>query len=150
VNVRAEITRRQGCEADREFLYDLLKRALGPHIEATYGPWDDNWQRRHFLETTTPSAHEIVESQGCPIGCLLIEEHPEALELHRILIVPENQNRGIGSSLMRQILSAAIRKNECVRLQVFRANHPGIRFYQRLGFQSVGETETHVIMKHAV
>ncbi len=149
-NVVTEITLRPGCEADREFLYDLLKRALGPHIEATYGPWDESWQRSHFLATTIPTAHEIIESQGSPIGCLLLEERPESLELHRILILPEHQNRGIGASLVREILSAAVRKNKSLRLQVFRVNHPGIRFYQRLGFQSLGETETHLIMEHAV
>ena len=47
VNVTQEITRRLGSDSDREFLYVLLRRSLGPHIEATYGQWDKAWQREH-------------------------------------------------------------------------------------------------------
>jgi len=148
--VEAEIVRRPGCEADREFLYELLARALGPHIEAAYGAWDEGWQRRHFLETTVPSAHEIVESRGTPIGCLLVEETPQLLEVHRIFILPEHQGRGIGARLMREILAAATRESKCVRVQVLRVNHAGIRFYERLGFQRRGETATHLILDHRV
>jgi len=36
-----------------------------------------------------------------------------------------------------------------VRLRVFRVN-PARRFYERLGFVTTGETETHVLMEHPV
>jgi GNAT superfamily N-acetyltransferase len=145
-----EIARRPGLDTDREFLYQLLRSALGPYVEATYGPWDEDWQRGHFVATTVPRAHEIVEFRGIPIGCLLIEERPDSVELHRILIVPEHQSRGIGASLMDEILFAAAQQNKRVRLQVFRVNQRGIRFYQRLGFRPVDETATHVVMEHVV
>ena len=149
VRMANEISRRPASEADREFLYDLLRESLGPHIEATYGPWDEKRQRRSFLETTDLIEHEIVELDGASIGSLHVEEHQDSFELHRIFILPENQNRGIGTRLVREILSAAASKNKSVRLQVFRVS-PAIRFYHRLGFQDVGETETHVLMEHAV
>ncbi|MEE2664305.1 MAG: GNAT family N-acetyltransferase [Myxococcota bacterium] len=100
-----EIVRRPGSEQDRELLYTLLERALGPQIERTYGPWDESWQRQHFLETSDPTAHEIIELAGQPIGCLLLEERPECLELHRIFLFSEQQNRGIGAGLLREVLS---------------------------------------------
>ncbi len=142
------ITRRQASESDRELLYDLLKRALGPHIEATYGPWDEGWQRQNFSETTDPAAHEIVELNGEPIGCLLVTKHADYIELDRVFVLPEHQNCGIGAGLVREVLDAAVRDGKVVRLQVFRMN-PAVRLYERLGFVRVGETETHVIMSHA-
>jgi len=45
VSATNEIVRRPGSEQDRELLYTLLERALGPQTERTYGPWDESWQR---------------------------------------------------------------------------------------------------------
>ena len=143
-----ETTRRSGRVSDRDFLYHLLVRALRPHIEATYGPWDEQWQRARFLETTEPARHEIIEVAGEPIGAMLVEERDQCLELHRILLLPEYQSQGIGGRLMRDLLSEAARGGRAVRLQVFRVS-PAVRFYERLGFARVGETETHVTMEHS-
>ena len=142
------ITHRPGSDSDLEFLYLLLKRSLGPHVEATYGPWDEQWQRTRFLETTDPSEHRVVEFNGQPIGCMLVEETSEALQLHRVLLLPEHQNRGIGSTLVHELVERAVDRGKPVRLQVFRVS-PAVRFYARLGFRPVGETETHVLMEYA-
>lgn len=142
-----EITRRAGTEADREFLFELLKRSLGPHIRATYGAWNEAWQRRRFLETSDPTAHEIVESEGAAIGCLLVEESVGAVALHRVFLLPEHQNRGIGTELVSELLRAASRRGKPVRLRVFRVS-PAVRLYERLGFRRVGLTDTHLLMEH--
>ncbi len=149
VKMAEEITRRPGSDLDREFLYALLRRSLGPHIEATYGRWDEAWQREYFLKTTDPSKHEILESNGEAIGCLLVEERPQSLQLHRILLLPEHQNRGIGARVMQQLMARASSQGKAFRLQVFRVN-PAVHFYERLGFKRIGETETHFLMEHAV
>lgn len=140
--VSGGIRLRPGVEGDRERLYTLLRRALGPHVEAIYGPWDDAWQRRRFDETTDPTAHEIVEQGGEAVGCLLAESTPEALVLHRIFLLPEVQGRGLGSRLVRELQAGA----QVIRLQVFRES-PAVRFYERLGFRRLGETDTHVRME---
>lgn len=143
---RAATSRRPATADDRDFLYELIRRSLGPHVEATYGAWDDGWQRQHFQETTDPATHEIVERDGCSIGCLCVEEGESELELQRILLLPEHQNQGIGAALMRSVLDAAARSGKSVRLQVFRVS-PAIRFYERLGFRRIAETATHVVMR---
>lgn len=144
-----QITRRPGSDSDREFLYTLLRRSLGPHVEATYGAWDEAWQREHFLASSDPRRHEILEADGEPIGCLLLEEgEPDLLRLHRIFLLPEHQNQGVGTRVMRELLSAASSQGKAVRLRVFRVS-PAVRFYERLGFRRVGQTPTHVLMEHA-
>ena len=144
--MKYETIRRPGSPEDREFLFVLLRRALGPQIEETYGPWDEEWQRRHFLDTTDPTEHEILESDGTPMGCLLFSETPDELWLNRIFLLPEYQNQRIGTRIMEQLISAASARGQVLRLQVIRTS-PAFRFYERLGFRTVGETETHLLLE---
>lgn len=141
-----EFLRRPGTDADAEFIFECITTALGPHVVATYGAWDEDWQREHFARTTDPRKHEVLEVSGAPIGCLLIEECDAYVELHRILVVPKFQNRGIGTCVVREVLRAARSTGRPTRLQVFRIS-PARRLYERLGFSVVSESKTHFIME---
>ncbi len=143
-----ELRQRSGSDADAEFIFRCIQVALGPHIVATYGAWDETWQREHFARTTDPREHEILEASGTPVGCLLVEERPGHVELHRILILAEFQNQGIGTRVVQEVLARARSTGRPTRLQVFRVN-PARRLYERLGFRVVGESETHLLMEAA-
>jgi len=134
-----EVCRRTGTEIDSEFIFECIKCALGPYVVQTFGPWDEQWQRDYFRRTTNPTTHEILELNGEPVGCLLVSEADDRLDLHRILILPAFQNRGIGSRVIADVLQFARAKGKPVRLQVFRVN-PARRLYERMGFVLVGET----------
>jgi GNAT superfamily N-acetyltransferase len=146
--VTEEISLRIATAKDLEFLYSLLKAALGPYVEQTYGPWHEEEQRDRFFEFTKPEAHQIVESDGQPIGCLNIEWLPDEVKLKRVFLLPAFQKRGIGSRLVRQVLSEAKLAGLPVRLRVFKVN-PAQRLWQRLGFRVSGETDSHILMEHA-
>lgn len=143
-----ELVQRSGTDADAELIFACIKLALGPHVIATYGAWDEDWQREHFARTTAPRTHEILEVSGTPAGCVLVEEDAAHLEIHRILILPEFQNQGIGTRVVQQILSKARSTGRPTRLQVLRVN-PARRLYERLGFSVVGESKTHYRMEAA-
>jgi GNAT superfamily N-acetyltransferase len=140
-----DISLRTGTAADLEFLYDLLKVALGPYVEQTYGAWDDAAQRRRFAARTRPESHQIVELGGRPVGCLFVQRTPEAVKLNRVFLLPEIQRRGIGTRLVRRVMREARSEGLPVTLRVLKVN-PARRLYERLGFDVVGETETHVLM----
>jgi GNAT superfamily N-acetyltransferase len=89
-----------------------------------------------------------VESAGQPIGCLNVEWLPGEVKLKRVFLLPVFQNRGIGSRLVRQVLSEAKSTGLPVRLRVFKVN-PAQRLWQRLGFVVSGETDSHILMEHA-
>lgn len=58
----------------------------------------------------------------------------------RTLIVDETvRSREIGTSVMRCVLS----EHDDVVLRVLKVNTRAKRFYQRLGFQTVGESDEH-------
>jgi ribosomal protein S18 acetylase RimI-like enzyme len=143
-----QITLRRATADDLEFLFTLLEAALGPYVEQTYGPWQEDDQRRRFFATTRPETHEVVELGGRPIGCLKVERQAEQIRLQRVFLLPEHQSRGIGERLVRDLLDDARSAGLPVRLRVFKVNHPAQRFYRRLGFAVTGETDTHVLMQH--
>lgn len=141
-----EIGRRRATSEDADFLYDVLKRALGPHVEATFGEWDDEWQRQEFERRSDAAAHEILIAEDLPIGCLKLREHPNHWSVDRIFLLPEWQNRGLGADVMTEVIESAGRAGKPIKLRVFRVS-PARRFYERLGFSVVGETETHYLME---
>lgn len=143
----AGITLRDAAADDVEFLFSLLRASLGPYVVQTFGPWDDAEQRTRFLETTDPATHRIVEQDGRPVGCLAVRRLPDEVRLNRVLLLPEVQNRGIGTQLVREVVAKARAAGLPVRLRVFRVN-PARRLYERLGFVATGETDTHVLMEH--
>lgn len=148
MNVKNEITLRIARSEDLEFLFSLLKAALGPYIERTYGAWHEAEQHERFITGTRPETHEVVELAGEAVGCLAVEWLPDQVKLNRVFLLPGVQGRGIGTQLVRQVLAQARASHLPVRLRVFKVN-PAQRLWQRLGFIVVGETETHWLMEHA-
>ena len=66
--------------------------------------------------------------------------------MRTIEILPEYQNRGVGSAVIRDVLAQAQAEGLPVGLQVLKVN-PARRLYERLGFNVVGETATHYLMR---
>lgn len=78
-----DITLRVAGPDDLEFLFHVLKTSLGPYIEQTYGPWQEEEQRARFFERTKPETHHIVERAGEPIGSLDVAWLPDEVKLNR-------------------------------------------------------------------
>jgi N-acetylglutamate synthase-like GNAT family acetyltransferase len=146
--VSEAITLRTARDEDLEFLFELLKASLGPYVEATFGPWQEEEQRSLLFASTRPETHQVVELEGRPIGCLAVARRPGEIRLQRVFLLPELQNRGIGSRLVEGLLEEARSAGLPLRLRVFKVNHRAQHFYRRLGFVVTGETDTHVLMQH--
>lgn len=144
----SRIELRAGGSGDFDFLWRLQCEAMRPNVEREFGPWDETFQRDLFELNTDPTSHEIIELDHEPIGCQWVRQHPDALELVRLHLLPSAQGRGIGTHLINLILLRAAGAELPVRLQVFRTS-PAQRLYSRLGFRTVGRTESHVSMEHA-
>ena len=71
------------------------------------------------------------------------------LVIASIQLLPEHQGRGIGTSLINVFLDEARDQGNDVTLQVLKVNGRARQLYERLGFSTVAETDTHVLMKAA-
>lgn len=65
------------------------------------------------------------------------------LMIHKLYVRPSCQGRGVGRAFVRYLTAEAQRLNcQALRLKVFHLNRAAIQFYQRLGFEMIGEELT--------
>jgi GNAT superfamily N-acetyltransferase len=89
----------------------------------------------------------VIQASGIDVGILAIVRKPECVKLNQLLILPEYQSRGIGTACMMRIIEDAAASELPVRLRVLKVNSRGAAFYQRLGFRSIGASDTHLLME---
>jgi ribosomal protein S18 acetylase RimI-like enzyme len=117
------------------------------YVEKVWG-WDEAWQKTYCLQHFDPEALQIVVLDCTDIGCISVADRDRELFLRSIEIMPEYQNKGIGTFLIKEIILHAQRENKPVALQVLKTNTRARILYQRLGFSDCGETETHYRMTY--
>ncbi|MCI0397735.1 MAG: GNAT family N-acetyltransferase [Chloroflexi bacterium] len=144
-----QYTLRPATSEDYHFLYHLIEVCLKEYVAATWG-WDDDFQQRHFAQHFDVTGCQIILVDGRPAGQRTVVERGEELFLAAIYLLPEYQNRGLGSALIREIIVQAEQSGRPVTLQVLKANRPARRLYERLGFFISGETNTHYEMRREV
>lgn len=85
---------------------------------------------------------------GAPVGyaMLVAPDHPDLqkpgdLELKRIYLLPGWQGGGNGIALLEKIFEAAkVRGAQRLLLAVYESNSRAVAFYERAGFEHIGET----------
>ncbi len=130
---------------DYNFLYELKKKTLKNYISKTWG-WDEEWQKDYFSKNFKPELIKIITILGKDIGCISILEEGEQYFLSLIEILPKYQNQGIGTKLIKEILSKAEKNNKLVYLRVLKTDNKAQNLYKRLGFLIEEQTETHIKM----
>ncbi|MFN2122158.1 MAG: GNAT family N-acetyltransferase [Candidatus Promineifilaceae bacterium] len=142
------ITTRNAIGSDKDFLWRLKVAAMRNHIELAYG-WNDETQYKFFENRFQPKGIQIIRYGDQDVGMYELQEHDKYWFLARIEILPEFQNRGIGSTIIQRMIDDATIADKPLRLQVFKAN-PAQSLYERLGFVKTDETETHIEMECAI
>lgn len=87
----------------------------------------------------------IIQAEGLPIGQILLAEREGGYVLVDIALLPEFQNRGYGTALLKEI-QERIAPGECLNLTVYKDN-PAQNLYQQLGFHVIAETELYLMME---
>jgi len=143
---RVPFALRPAAQNDEDFAWQIFKLTMQESITAVWGGWDDvRWNtffRRHY----DPGLTRIIVVDGRDVGILRAEERPDEVWLDTVEIAPEQQGRGLGSTIVRAVLADARSRNRAVGLQVNRANRARL-LYERLGFIEVGSTDTHHLMR---
>jgi len=132
-------------DSDYNFIYQVKKDAYKNYVEMNFGSWNEEDQQGYFakfMEAYKDGA-VIITKDGIDIGFYNGEVVDDTYEIGNICIIPEYQNRGIGTAILKDILDA--NRDRTVTLQYFKQNPVG-RLYERLGFKVVGETKFHYQM----
>ncbi len=131
---------------DSEFAYGLKKASLGEYVARIWG-WDEAFQRGFHEREFNAEGTEIIVRGGRDVGLARIEREADHIYIRHLYVLPEAQNQGIGSQIMRDVLDEARKKKVPVRLHVLKVNGPARTFYEKHGFRVVDETRTHYRME---
>jgi len=124
---------RQATHDDYDFLYQLHVEAMREYVEATWG-WQEEWQQEYFARKFDPENRQIIQIDGQDAGVIVLEQRVEELYIGLIEILPAFQRRGVGTFIVRQLISTAHSDGLPVSLHVLKTNAPARRLYERLGF----------------
>jgi ribosomal protein S18 acetylase RimI-like enzyme len=107
--------------------------------QAVFLKWQFDLQRREY-DTRFPDAeYDVILIDDCPAGRIWIGRDDQQIRLLDIAILPEFQNRGAGTLLLRRLIDESKRAGKALRHMVFVLNNDAHRFYERLGFVVIEE-----------
>ena len=141
-----EIELRQATVADIKFLWDVFRVSMKDYITQTRGEWNEEREESQFRHQLDLSAAQVIRSNNLEVGFIMAPIKDGARWIHTICIVPEHQNRGIGTEVIRSVIAEAKEQKMPLYLSVLKVN-PARRLYERLGFGVIEETKHHFRMK---
>lgn len=151
----SSITLRPVRPEDRELLLRLYASTREEELALT--DWDeekkrafvagqfaaqDSWYRERY-----PGASlDVILAGGEPAGRLYVHRREREIRLMDIALLPEHRGRGIGGSLLHDLLAegAAAGKRVTIHVEVY---NPAMRLYERLGFRQAGEIGIYRLME---
>lgn len=139
---------RASQSADANLFYNVTEQTMRTHVLAAGGTWDEERRRRESVEDSANPNASIILVGAIEAGILVVERRPHEVHLQDLYLLPRYQGHGIGSALVSALQKEAIARCVPLRLQVLKVNSAK-RFYERLGFSVVEETEYFFHMQYA-
>ncbi|NGN97178.1 GNAT family N-acetyltransferase [Grimontia sp. S25] len=140
-----QITLRKATESDMDFLFEFRDLTMRKYLEQVGMPTSrENYEARIRYQF---DCAEIIEYSGKPIGLIKAAYCLETnmWKLIQIQVHPDYQGRGIGESVIKNLLGVAKETNTTVQLSVIKTN-PAQQLYSKLGFIRIEELEQEFIM----
>lgn len=142
-------------ERDGEFIEKVYRSTREKELNLTGWPEDQKHrfiimqsmaQLVDFKRNYKGTNYRIILYKKKPAGRLYLWETNSEVWVIDISLLPEFRGKGIGRSILSDIIERSRKKNKTVALHVALGN-PARRLYERLGFKKVGATATHDCME---
>ncbi|KFG03562.1 MULTISPECIES: GNAT family N-acetyltransferase [Streptomyces] len=133
-------TMRPARPADVGPIAELRALVMRPDLERL-GRYDPDRVRRRLRDSFDPAHTWIIEVGGAFAGCVALRPAADAHWLEHFYLAPHLQGTGIGSAVLRTLLTRSAPTGLPVRLNVLQGS-PARRLYERHGFRP--ETEDRV------
>jgi RimJ/RimL family protein N-acetyltransferase len=141
------ITFRHATQDDLELTYQIKELSIKPYVEKIWG-WDEEDQLAFHQKGFKPEGIRILQNeQSEPIGLLDLIEDNACVYIKSLLICDFAQGKGIGTTILSEIIGKARLTNRRVELQVFVVNERARKLYESLGFKTIGQTNLHYQMR---
>ena len=101
--------------------------------------WQFDLQRREYDVRFPDAAYNVILVDGRPAGRIWTGADKDQIRLLDIALLPEFQNHGVGTVLLRRLIDQARQAGKPLRHMVYVLNNEADRFYERLGFVVIEE-----------
>jgi GNAT superfamily N-acetyltransferase len=136
------------CTADhKDFAFSVTEETMRTYVEQAFGSWDADMQRRRSDESFDAATYSLIVVDRVWAGILAVEDRPAEIFVSKIFLLPRFQRRGIGSTLIGQLIERADSAGKPLRLRVLIVN-PARSLYERLGFVITRSTPEHHYMEY--
>jgi ribosomal protein S18 acetylase RimI-like enzyme len=139
--------RRPVVDDDREYLFELFCSTLAPENPLLMLPLAEretllrmqfDAREEQYRATYTLADFDLLLLNGMPVGNLYADRGDKEYVLIDIALLPEFRRRGIGTTVVRNLLDEAGALFLPVRAHVQKHN-PAWGLWQRLGFELIGD-----------
>ena len=125
--------------------------------EVLQAPWTDK-QRHEFLQQQFEAQHKhyqshyphseflIIQKNNDNIGRLYLDKDKTSICLIDIALLPEQQNTGLGTLLLKKIIKEAKQTNKKIVIHVEKYN-PAYHWYLKHGFQQIDDKGVYQYME---
>lgn len=141
------IYRLRECKLDDlDFILKLKEFGMKWYIEKIYG-WDINVQKQKTLKELHNNLNnmKIIMVDGNDVGVTTFIETDSYFQVGLLIILPEYQNKGIASSIIREYIQIANNKKKRIIIKTYKDN-PAQNLYKRLGFNIYNTDDTHIYL----
>jgi len=135
---------------DLDFLFVVSTKAMLPVRKAYKPEFEPNLEEefKEYAKNFVPEKIQIIQFEKRDIGRLRVVRRANEIYVGGIQILPEYQSKGIGTAIFKGLIEESEKLNVPIKLEVAKVNKRGKKFYERLGFEKVGEKEVDWLMRY--
>ena len=149
------ITLRKACESDAAFLLEVYESTRADELALV--SWSDE-QKEAFLKFQFDAQHgfyhdqypqasyNIILQDSEPVGRLYVLREDDQMRILDVTVLPRYRNAGVGTALMRELLTEGAQTRRPVHIWVEHFN-PSVRLFERLGFSRIQEEGINFLME---
>jgi len=140
-----ELTYESAITGDVAWLTDTYIAALGEAIKQARGEWNETRERALFLSQLRLADTLVICRRNERVGFYAASHEPDHLFLQALCILPRYQNSGYGEEVMRALARRSAKLP--IRVQALKSSPPARRFYERLGYRWISDSEYHHLLE---
>jgi ribosomal protein S18 acetylase RimI-like enzyme len=134
---------------DIEFLAEVFLSSMRESIALARGYWDPAKEHEQFRKQLELQNTLVIQVDGLDVGFVTVRQESDKIVVNTLCVSEAHQGRGIGSAIMRGIMTRAEAAASPVELFVLKVNVRARALYERLGFVVEAELAHHVRMRCA-
>ncbi len=142
-------TLRKPTPADEYFLFKVIEVAMLPTKQKINPKYTLDLKNKYKEYSSPYQLHEvdIIQSLGIDVGRLRVKKTKESIYIGGFQILPEFQNKGIGTAVLLDIIQEAKTLNIPIFLEVQKVNLQAKAFYERHHFKVISNNKDDLMMK---